>query len=81
MQARSRSAYVSPSTIALVYAGLGETEAAMSALEQAHAVRDIRLVFLQTDHRWAALRKLPRFAALAARLKLDGVRPPARSPF
>lgn len=81
MQARSRSGYVSPATLALVHTGLGEFEAALAALEKAFEVRDIRLAFLQIDHRWEPLRDDPRFAAIATQLKLDRAQPKTKSVF
>jgi DNA-binding winged helix-turn-helix (wHTH) protein/TolB-like protein/Tfp pilus assembly protein PilF len=73
--ARGRSGFISPAMIAAVQLALGETEAAMAALEQAYDVRDTRLVFLQAEHRWAPLRGSARFAALARRLGLDAAPP------
>ena len=73
--ARSRSGFISPAMIAAVQLALGDTEAAMAALEQAYEVRDIRLVFLQVEHRWAPLRGSARFAALARRLGLVAAPP------
>jgi DNA-binding winged helix-turn-helix (wHTH) protein/TolB-like protein/Tfp pilus assembly protein PilF len=81
MQTRSRSGYVSPATLALVHTGLGEFEAALTALNRAHEARDIRLAFLQIDHRWEPLRGDARFAALAAKLKLDPRQPKTLSAF
>lgn len=63
--------YVPPTSIAMVYAGLGETRAALDALERAHSVRDARLAYMKDDGRWASLRSEPRFAALLKRMKLD----------
>ena len=81
MQARGRSGYISPATLALVHTGLGESDAALAALEKAYEARDIRLAFLQIDHRWEPLRGDARFAALAARLKLDPGQPKTKSTF
>ena len=75
MQAKSRDVFISPSMIGLVQVGLGENDAALEALERAYEERDIRLVFLQIDHRWNAIRADPRFVALAKKLNLDP-RPP-----
>jgi tetratricopeptide (TPR) repeat protein len=63
--------YVPPTSIAMVYAGLGEIDRAFAALERAFAVRDTRLVCMKDDGRWAGLRGDPRFAALLQRMKLD----------
>jgi TolB-like protein/Tfp pilus assembly protein PilF len=81
MQARGRSGYVSPAMLGLVHAGLGEPEGAIAALEQAYEARDIRLAYLQIDHRWDPLRGSARFKALAARLRLHPGSPPAKCAF
>jgi TolB-like protein/DNA-binding winged helix-turn-helix (wHTH) protein/Flp pilus assembly protein TadD len=81
MQARGRSGYVSPAALALVHTGLGESEAALAMLEKAHEVHDIRLVFLQIEHRWEPLRGDARFAALAAKLNLDPGHPKTKCAF
>jgi len=76
MQARRTLQYISPSMIAMVQAGLGEIPAALDELERAHDERDLRLAYLQVEHRWAPLRDQPRFHALAQRLALDPSPPP-----
>ena len=67
--------------LALVHTGLGESEAALAALEKAYDVRDVRLAYLQIDHRWEPLRSDVRFVALAARLKLDPGQPKTKNAF
>jgi DNA-binding winged helix-turn-helix (wHTH) protein/TolB-like protein/Flp pilus assembly protein TadD len=69
--ALAKSRYVSPSSIATVYAALGDVEPALDALDQAFLMRDTRLVFLKDDARLASLRHEPRFVALMHKLKLD----------
>ena len=69
--ALAKSRYVSPSSIATVYAALGDVEAALDALDQAFLARDTRLIFLKDDRRLASLRQAPRFVALMRKLKLD----------
>jgi len=69
--ALAKSRYVSPSSIATVYAALGDVEPALDALDQAFLTRDTRLIFLKDDLRLASLRKEPRFASLIHKLKLD----------
>jgi TolB-like protein/DNA-binding winged helix-turn-helix (wHTH) protein/Tfp pilus assembly protein PilF len=81
MQERARTSYISPSMLALVHLGTGDSSAAMQALDAAYETHDIRLAFLQIDHRWDALRGDPRFKALAARLKLDAGQPKTKSAF
>ena len=67
--AKTRS--VSPVSLAVLHAALGENALALDALEQAFAGRDTQLVFLKDDPRWSSLRKEPRFAVLMHELKLD----------
>jgi hypothetical protein len=59
--------YVSPYNVALVYAGLGETESAMQWLEQAFEERDVHMTFL-LDHKWDGIRSNERFQSLLSRL-------------
>ena len=73
--ALAKSRYVSPSSIAAVYAALGDVEPALDALDQAFLARDTRLIFLKDDPRLASLRQEPRFVALMQKLKLDGFGP------
>jgi len=63
--------YVSPVSLAVVHAALGEDALALDALERAFAGHDPQLVFLKDDPRWSGLRKEPRFAVLMHELKLD----------
>jgi DNA-binding winged helix-turn-helix (wHTH) protein/TolB-like protein/Flp pilus assembly protein TadD len=64
--------YVSPYTIAAIYAGLGETDQAFKWLEKADEVRDIWLMNLKVDPVFKALRADPRFPDLLVR---TGLRP------
>lgn len=57
-----------PSEEALVYAGLGEVDPAMDALERAANERARDVLWLKVDPRFDALRESPRFAALLARV-------------
>lgn len=66
-----RTRYVPPTSIAMVYSGLGEVASALSELERAFEVRDTRLIYLKDDQRWAALRVQPRYVALLGKMKLD----------
>jgi len=59
----------SPSyNIAMVYQGLGQTDDALTALEDAVDRRDVRLILLNIEHKWDTLRDAPRFAELLRRL-------------
>lgn len=71
LEARSRTRFVPPTSIAALHAALGQAGPALDALEQAVAVRDFRVVFLKDDPHWRMLRPEPRFAVLMKRLGLD----------
>jgi len=58
--------------IALVYAGLGETDAAFSWLERAFEERSHWLVWLRLDPRWGNIRSHARFLELVFRLDYPG---------
>jgi TolB-like protein len=66
----TRSKYVTPYGIALVYAGLGDKNQAFIWLNKALEGRSHWLVWLNRDPRWEGLRSDPRFAALAKRVGL-----------
>jgi DNA-binding winged helix-turn-helix (wHTH) protein/TolB-like protein/Tfp pilus assembly protein PilF len=68
---RQTERYVPPTSVATIYAALGENNLALDALERAYAVRDSRLCYMKNDGRWNALRAEPRFVALMQRMKLD----------
>ena len=65
LQKMSRQRYVSPSTIALIYARLGETRRAMAWLEKATPDDDPRI----TDAGFESLRSEPGFNVLEAQLR------------
>jgi len=67
----AKTRYVSPSSIAAVYAALGDVAPALDALDQAFVAHDTRLIFLKDDPRLMSLRQEPRFVALMHKLKLD----------
>jgi DNA-binding winged helix-turn-helix (wHTH) protein/TolB-like protein/tetratricopeptide (TPR) repeat protein len=67
----AKTRYVSPVSLAVVHAALGEETLALDALERAFEARDTQLVFLKDDPRWSGLRSEPRFVALMKKLKLD----------
>ncbi|MFT3821994.1 MAG: winged helix-turn-helix domain-containing protein [Rubrivivax sp.] len=79
LQRQAAVAYVAPTSLAMVLAALGDTAAALDALEEAHRLRDARLSFLKDDPSWRSLYGQPRFAALKQRLRLDGL-PPGLTP-
>src|SRR5262249_6253155 len=68
---RSKHVHVSPSSVALVYAGLGEHVQAIDWLERAYQERDHSLVAIKVDPAYDSLRGEPEFKSLLARMKLE----------
>jgi serine/threonine protein kinase/tetratricopeptide (TPR) repeat protein len=62
--------YASGYAIAVIHAGLGDSERALSALEAAYRERSHWLVWLKRDPRWDQIRELPRFRELVRRVGL-----------
>jgi tetratricopeptide (TPR) repeat protein len=62
-----KSRYVPPYNIALLLAGLGQSETALQWLEQAFADRDVHMTFL-LDHKWDAIRLTAEFQKLLSRV-------------
>lgn len=62
--------YVSPYTVAAIYAGLGEQEQAFKWLETAVEERDIWLMNLKVDPVFAKLRSHRQFSDILARIRL-----------
>jgi TolB-like protein/Flp pilus assembly protein TadD len=62
--------YVSPYMIAVVYAGLNETERALKWLERGHSERADMMTYLKVDSRLDGLRDDARFARLLRRIGL-----------
>jgi hypothetical protein len=58
---------VPPYQMAIVHAGLGDTNGVFEWLEKAHSVRDVTLVFLPVDPKMDPFRADPRFQALLDR--------------
>jgi len=59
--------YVSPYSVALVFAGLRETETALQWLERAFEDRDVHMPFL-LDHKWNGLRSNEQFRQILSRV-------------
>ena len=72
----SRTKYVSPYNIALIYAGLDEADEMFAWLEKAYGQRDSNIVNLAVAPEFDAYRSDPRFVALLRRIGLAGVRVP-----
>lgn len=62
--------YASGYAIAVIHAGLGDRERALSALEAAYRERSHWLVWLKRDPRWDEIRAQPRFQELVRRVGL-----------
>lgn len=69
LEAQSKTQYVSPYYIAVVYLGMGKNELAMDWMERAFADRSNGLVFLRVEPELDPLRSNPRFVALQKQLK------------
>lgn len=67
---RSRQRYVSPALIAQVHAGLGDTGAALDALERAYEAHATELAWLRVRPFFDRLSEEPEFADLLSRLGL-----------
>ncbi len=70
-----KTRYVPPTSVAMIYSGLGAVAPALDALERAFKVRDTRLIYMKDDPRWSGLRAEPRFVALLRQMKLDSYGP------
>jgi len=66
----SAQEYVPATSVALVYAGLGEKDHAFGWLEKACEERSFQMQWLKIDPRWDVLRSDPRFADLTRRIGL-----------
>jgi tetratricopeptide (TPR) repeat protein len=62
--------YVPATSIALVYAGLGEKDQAFAWLDKAYEQRAFQLQWIQLEPRWDNLRSDPRFQDLVRRIHL-----------
>jgi hypothetical protein len=62
--------YVSPGSVACVYAALGDKDGAFRALHRAFEERDGMLAYARIFPAFAPLRSDPRFAALLHRVNL-----------
>ena len=64
LEAIAGERYMPAYAVALVYAGLGDTERALVWLERAYAERDVHLIFLVVDPKWESCASDPRFQRL-----------------
>ena len=70
LQELSRQRYISPYSIALIFAGLGDNDHAFQWLEKAYAERSGWLIWLKVDPKLDGLRCDPRFQDLVGRVGL-----------
>ena len=68
LKGRTTDSYSPAYNIAMVYNGLGETDKALAALEEAVERRDVRLILLNIEHKWDNLRQHPRFVTILRQL-------------
>jgi Flp pilus assembly protein TadD len=66
----SEKEYLPATSIALVYAGLGEKDQAFVWLEKAYEQRAFHLQWIKLEPRWDSLRSDPRFEDLVRRIGL-----------
>ena len=65
---RASKEYVSPGELAILYAALGEREAAFASLEKAYAEHDSQLQYIKVDPAFDSLRDDARFQDLLRRV-------------
>ena len=70
LQQLQEQRYVSPYTVAAIYAGLGDREQAFKWLDKAVETRDIWLMNMKVDPVFAKLRNERRFTDILARIRL-----------
>ncbi len=66
----SAQEYVPATSIALIYAGLGEKDQAFAWLDKAYEQRAFQLQWIKIEPRWDSLRSDPRFEDLLHRIGL-----------
>ena len=66
----AKTRYVTPITMALLYANVGDKDRALKLLNQSYEERDGSLVYLNVDPHWDELRADPRFQDLLRRIGL-----------
>ena len=71
LKARTKTGYVSPFHIAMVYIGLGEKDQAFAALEEAYQARSWYMTWLKVAPEFDSLRTDPRFVDLLGRMKFQ----------
>ena len=64
----SKQEYVPGTSIALIYAGLGEKDQAFAWLDKGYEQRSFQMQWIQLEPRWDSLRSDPRFESLMRRM-------------
>ena len=67
---RSKSHFVPPSHIAMVYSALGDKEQALEWLEKAYDIHDPKLIMLRSPLFWKDVQNEPRFKDIKRRVGL-----------
>ena len=70
VEKQSTRQYVSPFSVALIWAQLGNKDQAFAWLEKTYGERNFRLLYIEVDPRLDGLRSDPRFADLVRRVGL-----------
>jgi hypothetical protein len=71
LEAMSAKQYVSPHSIALIYAALDDRARALDWLEKAADDRSSQAPFMKADRRLQNIREEPRFHAILQRMRLE----------
>jgi tetratricopeptide (TPR) repeat protein len=66
----ARTRFLPPYNVALLYAGLGDSDAVYEWLEKARLIRDVHMVFLTVEPKWDPLRGQASFQSLLQRCGL-----------
>lgn len=66
----ARTRFVPPYNVALLWAGLGDSDTAYEWLEKARLIRDVHMVFLTVEPKWDTFRRQPSFQSLMQRCGL-----------
>ncbi len=70
LKKRSQRSYISPTTIAVIYGGLGENDRAFEWLDKAYEGQDSLLILLKVEPMFDSIRNDPRFTELLRRVNL-----------
>jgi TolB-like protein/DNA-binding winged helix-turn-helix (wHTH) protein/Tfp pilus assembly protein PilF len=70
LKERAKTKYVSPYTVARIYAGLGEPDRAFETLERALREQDQKIFWLKVDPTFDSLREDKRYAEIMRKMKL-----------